>query len=68
MLRIPTLVACTTLLLAASVAQTARAEEYRQNATGLCQAALPAYDGLIRKRPVAIRNEGDAAAFVSCSL
>lgn len=31
-----------------------------------CQAALPAYDGLIRKRPKAVANEGTADAFVTC--
>lgn len=39
-----------------------------QNATGLCQAALPAFDGLIRKRPLAVVNEGSATAFVTCSI
>lgn len=39
-----------------------------QNATGACQSALPAFDGQIRKRPLAIQNEGNASAFVSCSL
>lgn len=39
-----------------------------QNATGLCQAALPNFDGQIRKRPTAISNEGTGIAFVSCSL
>lgn len=39
-----------------------------QNATGFCQAALPAFEGNIRKRPTAIANEGTSNAFVSCSL
>lgn len=39
-----------------------------QNATGACQAALPHYEGTIRKRPLAIQNEGGEDAFVSCSL
>ncbi|MGY1458795.1 MULTISPECIES: hypothetical protein [unclassified Luteimonas] len=39
-----------------------------QNATGNCQSALPVFDGQIRKRPMAIGNEGDAPAFVTCSL
>jgi hypothetical protein len=39
-----------------------------QNATGACQAALPYYEDAIRKRPLAIQNEGDAGAFVNCSL
>jgi hypothetical protein len=48
---------------------TAGAEEItRQNATGICQGALPAFDTQIRKRPLAIRNEGTQSSFVSCSL
>ncbi len=43
------------------------AEEYHQNATGVCQSNLPASDTNIRKRPTAIRNEGTGSAFVSCS-
>lgn len=39
-----------------------------QNATGACQAALPYYEGAIRKRPLVIQNEGAAGAFVNCSL
>jgi hypothetical protein len=42
--------------------------EFHQNASGTCQAALPAYEGQIRKRPLALQNEGEANAFVSCSL
>lgn len=38
------------------------------NATAFCQGALPAFDTEIRKRPLAVRNEGDAGAFVSCSI
>lgn len=36
-------------------------------AAGLCQAALPTFEGLIRKRPLAVQNEGVEAAFVTCS-
>ena len=39
-----------------------------QNATGACQSALPVFDGQIRKRPLALQNEGTASAFVSCSF
>lgn len=35
---------------------------------GVCQAALPSFEGQIRKRPLAIQNEGTATAFVSCAL
>lgn len=37
-------------------------------APGNCQGALPVYDGLIRKRPLAIVNEGTSSTFVTCSL
>ncbi|MEN1973038.1 hypothetical protein WCE34_12010 [Luteimonas sp. MJ204] len=35
---------------------------------GNCQAALPVFEGLIRKRPLAVVNESDAPAFVTCAL
>lgn len=36
--------------------------------TGLCQAALPNYEGNIRKRPLALVNEGTSDAFITCSF
>lgn len=42
--------------------------DFAQNATGSCQAALPAFEGQIRKRPLAVQNEGTASAFVTCSF
>lgn len=38
------------------------------NASAHCQAALPVFDGLIRKRPLAVVNEGDSGAFVTCAI
>ena len=38
------------------------------NGAGACQGALPAFAGTLRARPLAIQNEGDATAFVTCSL
>lgn len=35
---------------------------------GNCQPALPAYEALIRKRPLAIENEGSQHAYVTCAL
>lgn len=56
----------------AGVASTASAatalREKVSNATGVCQAALPAFDGLVRKRPLAVQNESTGHAFVTCSL
>ncbi|MGY0613074.1 MULTISPECIES: hypothetical protein [unclassified Luteimonas] len=34
---------------------------------GTCQAALPAFEGQVRKRPLALQNEGTASAFVTCA-
>lgn len=41
---------------------------FRANPTSYCQAALPVFEGNIRKRPLAIQNEGTSAAFVTCSF
>lgn len=38
------------------------------NPTGICQSSLPVFDGVIRKRPLAVQNEGDALSFVTCSF
>ena len=59
----------TTLVVAMVVMSMAdvSAEEYQQNATGVCQGNLPASDTNIRKRPTAVRNEGTGNAFVNCS-
>jgi len=35
--------------------------------TAYCQTALPVFDGNIRKRPLAVQNEGTGPAFVTCS-
>ncbi len=41
---------------------------FQANATSYCQAALPAFEGAIRKRPLAVQNEGTTNAFVTCSF
>jgi hypothetical protein len=38
------------------------------NAVGRCQGALPNYEGAIRKRPLALQNEGSTSAFVTCAF
>ena len=38
------------------------------NAVDICQGARPSYEGALRKRPLAIANEGAMPAFVSCSI
>lgn len=41
---------------------------FSANATSDCQSALPVFDGQIRKRPLAVQNEGSSNAFVTCSF
>ena len=38
------------------------------NPAGICQGALPAFETAIRKRPLAIQNEGSTTAFITCSF
>lgn len=38
------------------------------NAVDICQGSLPSFEGALRKRPLAIANEGTTSAFVSCSI
>ncbi|MEP6634865.1 MAG: hypothetical protein ABJA62_11735 [Luteimonas sp.] len=33
-----------------------------------CQGALPSFEGAIRKRPLAVQNEGAQIAFVTCGM
>lgn len=40
---------------------------FHSQAVGNCQAALPAFETSLRKRPAGIRNEGSSAVFVTCS-
>ncbi len=41
--------------------------KYYQAASS-CQGALPVYESLLRKRPLAVANEGSSATFVTCGL
>lgn len=38
------------------------------NAPAHCQGALPNFEGAIRKRPLALQNEGTSNAFVTCVI
>lgn len=42
--------------------------EMSANASANCQGALPNFEGSVRKRPLAVQNEGSSAAFVTCSF
>lgn len=42
--------------------------QFYGNSGGLCEAALPAYDATLRKRPLAVQNEGTTEAFLTCNF
>lgn len=42
--------------------------DYFTHGAASCQAALPVFDGKIRKRPKAIANEGTGSAFITCDF
>lgn len=60
-----------TLAALASLPALAEPPQYRHwsvNAPALCHPAFLRYDSDVRKRPLAVVNEGNAPAFVTCSL
>lgn len=62
------LVTLTLLVAAPAGAGTPLGRTQLQTPVNNCQGALPSYEGRIRKRPLALANEGDSAAFVTCAL
>jgi hypothetical protein len=58
------------LLATAMVPANAAVEnlQVQSSAAGLCQGALPVMDTALRKRPLAVVNEGESPAFVSCAF
>lgn len=54
--------------IVALMPQHASATRVVAQGTAICQGALPAFETQIRKRPLALQNEGDASAFVTCSF
>jgi hypothetical protein len=72
--QMPTGTACRlmTALCAAMVGGDCRAitqsRSLNANPASYCQTALPVFDGNVRKRPLAVQNEGNASAFVTCSF
>lgn len=57
-----------TMLMPASADAAVSARVFRSNPAGLCQGALPAFETAIRKRPLAVQNEGASSSFVTCSF
>ncbi|MEN1971505.1 hypothetical protein WCE34_04030 [Luteimonas sp. MJ204] len=70
MLKNVTLAALATLV--ATTAGTASADTIDRSrvvmAAAACQSALPVFDGVVRKRPLAVQNEGDTRTFITCGL
>lgn len=58
---------CTSLAAAMFCAAPAHASDW-SSAVDVCQGSLPSFEGALRKRPLAIANEGTSSAFVSCSI
>lgn len=40
----------------------------KANATNSCSPSLPFFEGVVRKRPLAVQNEGSELSYVSCSF
>jgi len=55
------------MALTAMPVLTADAAEYHQNASGVCNGALPVFDQALRFRPLAVANTATSTAFISCS-
>lgn len=68
------ILATAVLAAAAAIPATSQAAQVNRqlgmmaNATANCQGALPAFETAIRKRPLAVINEGTSASFVTCSF
>lgn len=69
-MKLATTIAGLTLAIAA-VYSTPTAAQFHGNASqpvARCQGALPVFETQIRKRPLAIQNEGSASTFVTCGF
>ena len=57
-----------TLASASAMAETPQHRHWSVNAPAMCHPALLRFDSDVRKRPLAVVNEGTSSAFVTCSL
>jgi len=55
------------LVASAATAATVTRSTYTQ-ASGACQGSLPSFESSLRKRPLAVANEGTSGAFVTCGV
>lgn len=70
-MKLATTIAGLTLAVAAAYSTPSVAQEIHANASqpaARCQGALPAFETAIRKRPLAVQNEGTISSYVTCSF
>ena len=70
-MKLATTIAGLTLAVAAVYSVPVTAQDIHVNASqpvARCQSALPVFDTLIRKRPLAVQNEGTGPAFITCGF
>ena len=70
-MKLASTIAGMTLAVAAAYSVPAVAQEYHVNASqpaARCQSALPVFDTVLRKRPLAVQNEGATSTFISCAF
>lgn len=67
-MRFPAVFIVATLALCAASGANAAPAAISSGPANYCRPALPAFDGKIRTRPLAMQNEGSGNAFVTCSM
>lgn len=70
-MKLATTIAGLTLAVAAVYSVPAAAQEFHVNASqpaARCQGSLPVFETQIRKRPLAVQNEGTSSTFITCAF
>ena len=70
-MKLATTIAGLTLAIGAVYSTPSIAQDFYANASqpvARCQGALPVFETAIRKRPLAVQNEGTASSFVTCGF
>ena len=66
-MKVPLLLAIALAAIPSADAATVQRQDVRLGVRD-CQGALPSFEGSLRKRPLAIQNEGTGDAFVTCAF
>ena len=67
-MRFPAVSIVATLALCAASGASAAPAVISSGPANYCKPALPAFEGLVRTRPLAVQNEGTGVAFITCSM